>query len=201
VLIYLAGLAIGFLIGLVGGSKPRDLAAIEIRAPWVPLLAAGLEFGTTRAAHALGVDVSGIAPGLLIVAAGLGGVTVAVNPRYAGMWFVGAGLAANGLVRAFNGGRMPVAPEAIAALGADPQTALAAIAAGLDPVHTVLGEQTVLPWLADIIPIAPVNAVISLGDVLIVAGLGMIVTQAMRTGRARRLAARRSRQVSADDSC
>jgi hypothetical protein len=196
VLIYLAGLAIGFLIALAGGCRPRALAAIEIRAPWIPLLAAGLVLGTTRATHALGVDASGIAPALLLLATGLSLMTILTNPGYAGMWFVGAGLAANGLVRAFNGGRMPVAPEAVAALGVDPQTALAAVAAGLDPVHTVLREDTALPWLADIIPIAPAGAIISLGDVLIVAGLGMIVTQAMRTGRSRRLAARRSRQLS-----
>lgn len=80
-----------------------------------------------------------------------------------GMLLVGIGLLLNAVVMAANGA-MPVSLEAIRAVGVE------------DPViplgkHTVLDESTRLPWLADIWALAPLRSVISIGDVVLAAGL------------------------------
>jgi hypothetical protein len=59
---------------------------------------------------------------------------------------------------------MPVDPDALLAVGADP---------GAEPAgkHTLLTEETRLPWLADIWAVPPLRSIISVGDVVLAVGL------------------------------
>ncbi len=82
-------------------------------------------------------------------------------------WVPGAalvllGLVANALVIGLNGG-MPVSGEAAAVAGLS----------GTPPAgeHVPLTAETVLPALADVIPVPPIRSVISVGDILLAAGL------------------------------
>ena len=45
-----------------------------------------------------------------------------------------------------------------------------------------MGPKTVLPWLGDVIPLPRLGEVLSLGDVLLVAGVAVLVYRRMLTG-------------------
>lgn len=86
---------------------------------------------------------------------------------------VGLGSLANFLVIAANGGKMPVSPSAVASIG------LNLTETGL---HILMSEGTRLFWLADIIPLPPpypFPTVISVGDILIAAGVMLLIQNAM----------------------
>jgi hypothetical protein len=109
---------------------------------------------------------------------------VLVNRRVAGTALMFAGLALNLAVIAPNGG-MPVDPSALEAVGGEP----AVVAGGK---HHLREPDDVLAQLGDVIPLPPLKAVISVGDVVLYAGVGWFVVFVMlgRTRENRRPPAR-----------
>ncbi len=86
---------------------------------------------------------------------------------------VGLGSLANFIVIAANGGKMPVSPRALDAVG------LSLTETG---THVLMEEGTRLFWLADIIPLPPpypFPMVISIGDILITVGVMLLIQNAM----------------------
>ena len=94
------------------------------------------------------------------------------------------GLGLNAAVIALNGGRMPVAPDALARLspGLDPAGAMI----GLDPRHVLAGPGTRLPVLGDSIAVGVGRAglIASPGDLLMALGVGGFVQEQMVGARA-----------------
>jgi hypothetical protein len=88
---------------------------------------------------------------------------VVANWHLPGTKLVTLGLALNALVIGANGA-MPVDPAAIQALGIEGAT----VTGGK---HVLLDDATRLPWLADIWPLPPLRSIISVGDVVLAAGL------------------------------
>jgi hypothetical protein len=100
------------------------------------------------------------------------------------MWLIGAGVAANWLVMAVNGGYMPVTYEALVAAGKGH------LIANATPGTLVFGSkdillptaETRLPFLSDIFvipPPFPVPSVFSLGDALIAVGMFRLLSRAL----------------------
>jgi hypothetical protein len=148
---------------LAGGSL-RRLGDLRIRGTWIVVLA--------LVAQVVVIEVVPRAdPGFLsavhlatYVAAG---VFVAINRQVPGLWLVALGAASNGLTIAANGGTLPASRSALERAG----------------VHLVPGEflnSGVLPhprlaFLGDVFAIPaglPLANVFSIGDVLIVLGVG-----------------------------
>ena len=126
----------------------------------------------------------------LILSAVLVTLFMVRNRHLRGVPLIAAGFVMNAAVVVANGA-MPVSLWAARQAGIDP----AVVAHGSDPRHEVAGPATRLPVLADVIP-APVpvdrlRSVVSAGDVVLSAGIGVLVANAMvRPGvgrRARRL--------------
>ncbi len=95
-----------------------------------------------------------------------------------GLWLAGVGVLLNFTVIALNGG-MPVLEGAIeVAAGYAPGGADLTNAAK----HTEMGPGTLLPFLADVIPIRMANqgSVISIGDVFLAVGLGRFLEAELR---------------------
>lgn len=118
---------------------------------------------------------------LVLAGTGAVGIFLLINVRFTGLALAGLGLLLNVAVIASNGG-MPVSREAAA-------TATVPISpeqAGVK--HEILDEDSVLPFLADAIPVPPFETVLSLGDVLLALGLALFVYRAASVPKGKRTA-------------
>lgn len=147
-----SSIALGTVAGLALGGRWHGLR--DLRLAWWPL---AIVAGIMRIAGVL------VAMPLLVylVAIILVAAVAFKNLRISGAILIGAGSLLNALVIALNGG-MPVDPTAAAIAAAEPLLN--------DRLHTVLGPETRLPWLADILPLPIFRNVYSVGDVVIAAG-------------------------------
>ncbi|GIF21729.1 hypothetical protein Ate02nite_44590 [Paractinoplanes tereljensis] len=155
----LAGVALGYL----SGGRLGGLRTIEVKALWLVWLAAAAQFAQYRVPILHG-------PVTLVVVFGAVLAWLAVNLprrpvalRVAGLLIV-LGALLNGLPIALNG-RMPYDAGA---------------ATGETPKNVAANEQTRAAILGDTIPLAPLHALISPGDILIGGGACAFVLLAMR---------------------
>lgn len=179
--------ALSFVIALLRRGSFRSLARIELKGTEWLFLGVLVQYGSIWLA-ARGVPFFVAYGGWLFVASFvplLYGVWRSLH--LPGMVWVGIGLILNMLVIGANGGRMPVDAEMAAKAGF----------LGVEEIltnephfrHTLMDETTRLRFLGDIIPIPkpfPRPGVASLGDVLIVAGLFLLVQWAMVDGTQRK---------------
>ncbi len=93
--------------------------------------------------------------GLLLV-----GLVAILNRALPGAWLIGLGSLLNAIVTLVNAG-MPVDPGALAAAGKP---------APSDGLHVLIGSDTRLPFLADVLLVPVVNNIYSLGDVALAIG-------------------------------
>lgn len=140
------------------GGRMTNIAAAELR--WTPLLFGGLGLQLLTARLA-GMGARGL--GLVLVSQALVLVWVGANWARPGMILVLVGLLLNAAVIVANGA-MPVSPEAIRAIGLDG----ALVPPGR---HMLLAADTRLALLADRIPLPPLRTIISIGDVVLAAGM------------------------------
>jgi hypothetical protein len=94
-----------------------------------------------------------------------------------------AGLALNLVVIVANQA-MPVSESAARAAGTDFLTDDRHVAHGLHLRNEVLDENTVFPWLSDVIPLPIVKQVASFGDVVIGLGIALLVYKRMKSAPA-----------------
>lgn len=146
---------------------------------WPLLLAALLVQGAAALLGATGYRVG------LALSAVLAGVYLAWNRRQPGVVLLALGLLLNVVVVAANGA-MPVSTYAAARAGVEVGTA---VPPG-DPRHVLASADTRLGFLGDVVPVAlpPRREVVSVGDCLLAAGLGLLVMRTLRPRRARRAA-------------
>jgi Family of unknown function (DUF5317) len=169
-------LVVALLLGRALSGRARRLAGLPIHG-WPLLVLAGLaQVGGALAARAGsgGGQALGAVAATALVVGFLG-----VNRALQGVPLVALGLLLNAFVIVANGA-MPVSAEAARRAGVD----VGPIAAGLDAGHVLLDSATELPALADRIPLPlpVVPEVLSVGDVLVAAGLGLLVVSGMTTG-------------------
>jgi hypothetical protein len=147
-----SGLLAGFVVGLASGGNWRNLAKLDLKL-WPGLLAGVI----ARAAAPLlgGLALSASIAGLLLVA-----VVAVVNRAIPGAWLIGLGALLNSVVTFVNGG-MPVDPGALAVSGRAPPS---------DGLHVILGPDTRLSFLADVLLIPVINNIYSVGDVVLAIG-------------------------------
>jgi hypothetical protein len=177
----LLALLFGILIGVLRGGSLKTLSAAQLRG--VPLVFAGVvlqiasTFGERTSAHWL--------PLALVLAsfACVGGFA-ALNFNLPGMTLIAAGALCNLIVISVNGG-MPVSLTAIERAGLDDP-----FGSGAKGAHHALTSSDHLRFLADVIPVRVMANVISVGDILIWAGLLLLIAQLMVGPKGKRLAGR-----------
>ncbi len=147
-----SGLLVGFVLGLASGGNWRNLARLHLTL-W-PALLAGV-IARTAAPFLGGLALTASIGGLVLVA-----LVALVNRTMPGAWLVGLGALLNTVVTFLNGG-MPVDPRALTLSGK---------AAPSDGLHVILGSDTRLPFLADVLPIPVINNIYSIGDVALAIG-------------------------------
>ncbi len=147
-----SGLVAGFVLGLAFGGNWRNLQTFDLR------LWPGLLVGV--AARAIAPFLGGFAlsawlAGLLLVA-----LVAVVNRSLAGAWLIALGSLLNTVVTLANAG-MPIDPGALAASGKPGPS---------DGLHVILGPESRLPVLADVLLVPVINNIYSVGDVALAIG-------------------------------
>ena len=114
---------------------------------------------------------------VILVASNVGvAVFLARNWSLPGMPVASAGMLLNAIVISANGA-MPVSSRSAELAGHEGPIRDAGFK------HEIMGPDTLLPWLGDVIPIPVLQTVISVGDVLLALGIGWLVYRRMTAGR------------------
>ncbi len=169
----IVAVAVGVLIGLLAGGRPRHIAGRAFR--FWPLLLAGLTLQVASAAV-------GSTPGfVLLLSSYLLLLAFAVgNASLTGMWLVALGIGLNMVAIGVNGG-MPVRPSAVVAAGiAEPEDVHEFDVGGKRHLERPSDRLTAI---SDIIPVPPLAEVLSFGDILMNVGLADVIVHLMRPRR------------------
>ncbi len=159
-------LIVSIVVGWVRGGRLRNLTEIRVSMWW--LLPMG--FLILAASGFVPTDQHQLAVGLVLVSYVPLLVFVWLNRDHTGIWIAGFGILMNFTVILANGG-MPVLEAAAQLAGHDGQLVF-------DAKHVLMTDDTRLIFLGDIIPLP--GAVLSLGDVFLVIGVGAFLEDQMR---------------------
>jgi Family of unknown function (DUF5317) len=165
---------VGLLFGFVFGGRMAGLAGIQIRWGW--LIVGGLLFQVALFTNPLAEHVGDLGPPLYVGSSLAVAAAVLRNWRITGLPLVLAGACCNFAAIFANGGYMP--------------STLAALQAAGKEVPTVYNNSTVVAnpnlwFLTDIFALPrpiPLSNVFSVGDVLVGAGIMIVIVAAMRRG-------------------
>lgn len=180
VALFAVALLVGLAIGWVRGGTLATLGNVRLRLMWLAPVA--------LLAEAYMMSRAGMSVPWWVLPVHLGAYTllmvmVVANRSLAGMLVVGFGLMLNALVIGANGGLMPQAPETHYVKHAG-QTILTGQRVPRSKDVSLPREQTRLWWLSDILVTPrglPVQAVLSLGDLVLAAGCGWVVQGLMQS--------------------
>ncbi len=168
-----------FVFGLLYLMRNHDLdrlLGLRIKLWWLILLSAALQVATEHLSS-LSPALAERDGALYLLSHILLLIGVLANRHIVGFMVIAAGVFANALVMALNGGFMPVSLEALEEAGLGDRAAL--LVAGGYLEHAALDASTRLPFLGDIIPLGPPlwfrAEVVSVGDVLVILGLVLTV--------------------------
>lgn len=172
----LAGVLIGYLLGgRLSGFRSIRLVALWLL--WLAALVQAAQYYLPGVRHfiedRLGVPMLVVVFAPVLIWLGINLRTWPPAIRIAGA-VIALGAVLNGIAIAANG-RMPYSPAAVEAVGLRPGQ--------VTPKNEPVDAHTRLSFLGDTIPIAPLQKVISPGDVLISGGSCAVVVLAMRRRR------------------
>ncbi len=159
-------LAAGLVLGLIRGGSFSALRSVHVRV-W-PVLLLGVVLQTA--------EQWGDLPGrlaLFLVGLSLLVIGCMQNAHLKGAAITGFGLTLNLLVVLFNG-YVPLRVESFKAIGGMPSDANPADWTVVNGLWRFEDGDTVLRGLGDIVPVTALNAVISFGDLILLAGLGVV---------------------------
>ncbi|MFC9926576.1 DUF5317 family protein [Streptomyces sp. NPDC127190] len=168
--------AVGTAAGYLSGGRLSRLPAVRLRRLWLLWLAAAVQVAQLATAGLPGAAGRHLGAPLLALAFGLALLWLGVNargrswPLKTGVGLALTGAVLNALPIAVNG-RMPYSPSSAADAG---------LRAGSQTVKNVpAGHGTRLLVLGDTIPLPPLHAVVSIGDVLLATAAAVLVAAAM----------------------
>jgi hypothetical protein len=183
--------AVGIIVGLIRRGSFANLGRTDLHG--VPLVFAGvvLQFASTAVERA---DIGWLPLGLVLGSFALTFGFAALNRRLPGMTLIALGALMNFVVISANGG-MPVSLDALERAGLGNPFEDGTLTKG---AHHALDDEDRLTFLADVIPITVAANVVSAGDIVIWAGLLLLIQQLMvgRPGKRRRGAGDRERELS-----
>lgn len=160
----LAVLIVAVAISYLRGGRFHHVAAAPLRLTWLLFVGVAVQLGVDVAAGRGWLPDAGLLGWSLLLLSQLLVIGFLVaNRQLPGTWLIAGGLLLNAVVIAANQA-MPVDPAAIRAIGLEGAT----VPPGK---HTLMTEATRLPWLADIIPVPPLRSIISVGDLVLGAGV------------------------------
>jgi hypothetical protein len=166
-------LPIGLLLGLLLGGRPAGLAAIKFR--WTWLAVAGFVTQIILFSAPVSDRIGDAGPLVYVASTAMVLAAVVANIRIPGMVLVAVGASSNMAAIVANGGYMPASAAAVAAIGRGEIVTYSNSAVIPSPVLEPLTDVIALPtWL-------PFTNIISIGDLLIGAGIAIVIILAMRS--------------------
>ncbi len=183
-MILLVIVLVAVAVGYVRGGRLEGLSRVAFRGAGAALLLFGVQMVLRRGVllpQLFGTDWvawlwCGVALGLLALCV--------MNQRVPGIPLVAVGIGLNLLVVLLNGG-MPVGGSLAASFDMNPN---ASVIEGRGAFYEVVETETVIPALGDVIPIPaprPFRSLVSLGDLLMFLGAGVLIEESMYRGRYR----------------
>lgn len=169
----LAVVVVAVLASYLRGGRFARIAEAPLVSTWLLFGGLGLQILVDLAAvRGIIPDASTLGWTLLLASQLLIVAWLWRNVMLPGVLLVAIGLLLNAIVMAANGA-MPVSPDAVRALGLTDLDVLPG-------KHTMMTDATRLPWLADILALPPLRSIISVGDIVLAAGL-LPLTHALMT--------------------
>jgi len=165
----------GLLIGAALGGRWLALGSIPFR--WAPLIFVGFLAQIVLFTDAVAERVGPAGPPLYVISTLMVGIAVLRNVGLPGMPLIVLGAASNMTAILANGGFMPAAPGALAALGKTAPVIYSNSAVVAQPALELLTDRFALPRAV------PFANVFSIGDVLLGIGVLVLVAVTMRRGR------------------
>jgi hypothetical protein len=168
----LYALVVGFVVGALLGGRPAGLARLEFRWPW--LIIGGLLVQVVLFTDQVASMVGSLGVPLYVGSTALVFAGVLRNIDIGGMKIVALGAASNLAAIVANGGYMPAGRAAMEALGKTDPTIYSNSAFVEHPALEPLTDIFALPaWV-------PFANIFSVGDILIAAGVAVVIVAAMR---------------------
>ena len=177
-------IAVAFVLAVATGGRPRHLAEHRFRLGALPIVGVALDF----ASEIDGFRDVWFAITLLSYACLV--AFMLVNLHLTGMFLVLIGVGLNILTITVNQG-MPVRAEAVVDSGYADDIAEARADDYGAKHHLERPDDTLLP-ISDVIPVRPIERVVSIGDLIMAIGISVVVFHLMRPPPARRRGVRRS---------
>jgi len=165
------------LLAVASGGRGFRVERAPFRHIWMLFVAAGLQVVPLKSGLRGLSWADGLSRASMISAFGLLAVFFVLNRRSGGAVVMLVGVLLNLAVIVGNGGRMPI--EAGAARAAGSGDVYAAMAEAGPQRHAQAGPGTALRILDDRIPVAPFHQVLSVGDLVLGAGLAWWVLTVM----------------------
>ncbi|HVL98705.1 MAG TPA: DUF5317 domain-containing protein [Egibacteraceae bacterium] len=159
------------LAGYARGGRLANLGHVALRHGWLVLVSV-LPQAVLAAVSATGGPAHALSAPLLLASHAALLAFVVVNRMLPGMLLVFAGFAMNAAVITVNGA-MPVSRHALLAVSAGEATSIS------PGKHRLLAEGDLLTPLADIFAVPMLRTVVSAGDVVLAAGVGILVVNLM----------------------
>lgn len=179
----IASILLALLVGWLRGGKVSRLVDFQLKLPWLIIAAFVIQSALPRLTSG---PLAGYRFVLLITSYLMLLWALSRNEPNLGIIMTTLGVFLNFTVILLNGG-MPVSQGAARSTGYT--GSFEALAAAKDGVHVLLGPGSRLAWLADIIPqpVPPfLGAVVSVGDIILAAGVFIVVQNNMKyVGRRR----------------
>lgn len=165
--LFLTTIALALLLGYFAGGRLRRLGQLRLRWPWLALLGFALQARVpSRHLQIVFLTTSFVLLWAFAVA----------NIRVIGVPLVFAGIVLNLSVMALNEG-MPVSRSALLASGQGSE--LERLIEEPGAKHHLATTDDRLLFLGDVIPLPPIRAVVSVGDLFTVTGLVLLIVHGM----------------------
>lgn len=174
----LATVLCAVLVGYARGGRLANLGHVDLRHGWLVFVSV-LAQGALAAVVALDGPAAAVSGPLLLASHVALLVFVVGNRLLPGMFLVFAGFAMNAAVITLNGA-MPVAQEAVLAVSRGEASTIT------PGKHRLVSEGDLLTPLADIFAIPALRTVVSAGDIVLAAGVGILVVNLMTVRSSRR---------------
>lgn len=182
-LLVLLLLVVSVVLGLALGGRIGNLADLKLRYWPLALVGYGLQVLPYPESWGRNIPIAGLLLSFVLLVA-----FALANWRLPGFAMIVAGVMMNFLVISANWG-MPVSAEALVA--SDQEDVLRDLRREPGQKHHLASEDDELMFLADVIPIPnPIHLAISVGDVFMYTGVGVLIVESM--GPRRRPARHRS---------